>query len=246
MLIDTGYSIHQRPMIEMVEQLLPPGAELRLWSLRIGEYASMSNVRAFTDHFPIETLYAGQAEPTAWADFRPEFSPHGTAPAGGSLGTVTGTVVRTGDVLELGSTGRRLEALDAPLRLLSTNWVYDSPSRALFTQDAFCWVSTTAESGPWTVGAGQDETTLDQVVEYLRGSRFWWLAGARTKSIRDEIAAIFERREVEAIGPACGGVIVGRQAVDKHLGLLYEAMEKMEGEDSIGIEVGSWKGRPAK
>jgi glyoxylase-like metal-dependent hydrolase (beta-lactamase superfamily II) len=246
MLIDPGFSAHQDATIEMVEALITPETQLTLWALRIGEFASMSNIRAITDRFPIETLHGGQAEPPAWADFRPEFSPHGTQPAGGSLATVTGNVVRTGEVLDLGSDGRRLEALDAPLRLLSTNWVFDSRSQVLLTEDAFNWVQPGNVDGPWVVTADDDETSLDQVIEHLVGSRFWWLAGAHSESIRDEITTIFDNHEVEAIAPACGAVISSREAVDKHLDLLLRAMQKMELEDSKGIEVGTWKGKVAK
>jgi glyoxylase-like metal-dependent hydrolase (beta-lactamase superfamily II) len=241
LLIDTGYSAHEDSLIAMLEQLIEPGAELAIWSLRIGEFASISNARSIAERFQVRALYGGQGEPTTWVDFRPELSPFGSAPAGGALAAVEGRVFRSGDVLELGPGGRRLETFDAPLRLLPTNWVYDERSRTLFTEDAFTWVWRDAEEGPWTVTAEDDPTTLDGVTEYMRGSRYWWLPGARTAEIREEIAAIFEGRDIEAIAPAFGCVIRGRAAVARHLALMDEVLARMEGEVSAGVEVGTWK-----
>ncbi|MGH2936808.1 MAG: hypothetical protein ACRDPE_01655 [Solirubrobacterales bacterium] len=240
LLIDTGYTVNEGALFEMLVALLPPSSSLSIWPLRLGEYASICNIRTLAERLHIDTLIGGQDEPTSWVDFRPEVAPYGSPPAAGALATLETRAVRIGEAVVLGSRGRAFHTFEAPLRLLPASWVYDDQTRTLFTSDAFTWVWRATEQGPWSVSSENDSTTPEGVSEYLRGSRFWWLPGAQTGRIREAIATIFAEHEVEAIAPAVGCVIKGREVVAHHAQLLDGVLEEMEHEPAIGRDVGRW------
>ena len=241
LLLDTGFSAHERALLAQIGSVLPSSSRLSVWVLRIGEYASICNVRQVVERFDVDVLYGSQGVPPEWVDFRPERVPYGSAVAAGALGEIEYRLARQGDTIQVGSAGRALLTLVAPLRLLPTNWVYDEQTRTLFTADAFTYVSRPTASGPWLVTDDDDPTTEDGVMQFLLGSRFWWLAGARTAAIRSAITEIFETYPIETIAPSFGCVLHGERTVQRHYELLDGILERASVMPSIGLEVSSWR-----
>lgn len=241
LLLDTGLSAHEQSLLAQIASLLPSSSRLSVWALRIGEYASICNVRPVVERFDVDVLYGSQGVPTEWVDFRPERVPYGSPIAAGALAEIDYRLARQGDAVPVGSAGRSLLTLVAPLRLLPTNWVYDERTRTLFTADAFAYAWRPTAAGPWVVTDDDDPTTEDGVMEFLLGSRFWWLAGARTGPMREAIAEIFETYPIATIAPSFGCLIQGEAAVRRHYELLDRVLQRAAAMPSIGQEVAGWR-----
>lgn len=246
LLLDPGYSVHEQLLTDAVAALLEPGSRLTLWALRIGEFASICNIRPFTERFDVDALYGSQGNPPVWVDFRPEYVPYGSEVGLGALADVDPRVASQGMVVEVGDRGRAVRTLDAPLRLLPTNWLYDEATKTLFTADAFAYAGRASAAGPWAVTGDDDPTTAEQIWDCLVHSRFWWLPGARTQPIRAAIARVFEEHDVDRIAPSSGCIIEGPETVRRHVGLLDDVLATAERERSIGLEAGRWELKGAR
>jgi flavorubredoxin len=123
--------------------------------------------------------------------------------------------------------GRRVEVLATPVRLLTTVWLYDSETCTLFSSDSFGHVvrATRAEQAVLTEDA-PDDTSLDDVRTHLL-AKFDWLAHADTAPLVEGIRALFDAREVRVIAPTHGCVLVGRGVVERHLALYLEALASL-------------------
>jgi flavorubredoxin len=239
-LMDTGFTTQETLLRKMLDGLLPVGTRLTIWSLRIGEFASVCNIRTVVENYDVDTLCAGQGNPTVWVDFRPDLAPYGTDVGQGALGEIEERVISAGDQVPVGSAGRVLNALDATLRLLPTHWAWDEQTHTLFTADAFTHAWRETDEGPWTITADDDPTTPEGIWDYYTQSRFWWLPGARTETLRSGIAEVFATHDVETIAPSFGCIIRGRDAVKRHVRIMDELLEFAGGQPSIGLEVGDW------
>lgn len=240
LLLETGFSVHEGALVGALRELLPPDALLAVWLLRIGEYAAICNVRPVVEQLAVQTIYSSFSNPAVWVDFRPEYVPFGTDVGSGALAEVDFEVVRQGDHVPLGDTGRSLVSTGAPLRLLPVGWAYDEASGTLYTADAFTHVWQPSEAGPWVITAENDDTTPEAMWGHLVGTRFWWLAGADTRSIRAQLADVFARHDVETIVPAVGCALHGRSVVRRHVAMLDDLLAAAPLRPSIGLEVAAW------
>jgi len=243
LLIDTGFSVHERTLIERVRKLLEPGMRLSVLVIRIGEYYGICNVRPLVEAFDVDVVYGKNAygNPALAEDFRPEYSPWGTPPGEGWIGDVRGHVIAGNEVIEV-SQGRELHAFGAPLRLLPTHWIYDASTKTLFTSDAFTHTWRADPSGPWVVAEVDDSPTFEEARAYMIGNRFWWLPGAQTEPIADRIEEIFREREIERIAPGYGCVLEGKDVVDHHRLLVLEILSATREEPPVPVSVGGRSG----
>ena len=61
-------------------------------------------------------------------------------------------------------TDRVIDVLNAPIRLISTRWIYDEASKTLFSSDMFSHIWSNREDGPWMLGGNEeDESTLERL-----------------------------------------------------------------------------------
>jgi hypothetical protein len=56
----------------------------------------------------------------------------------------------------------------------------------------------------------------------MLNTRYWWLEGAPTDSIRRGINAVFETYDIETIAPGYGCILRGRKVVARHFQMLDE------------------------
>lgn len=237
----TGYSAHREALLSQLRKIVG----LRTVSVAIPrpEWASMCNARAIADEFHTNTTEPFIVHqrlimpPHLLLDFDADSAGASSVLAGCQLRMLSSTTRTLVD-----PDGQRgLDFLVPELRLLPTNWAYDSGTKTLFTGDAFCWVWKDEEAGPWLVdGPETDPTTLERVGHSLSAGRYWWLEGAATESIRTAIATLFDKYDVRFIAPDHGAVIAG-EAVSRHVGYLDEYLRLAARNPSIGVEAGQWK-----
>jgi flavorubredoxin len=220
MLIDTGFGKDEPTIRAQIESLIAPGLPLSMFPLRLNEFMSINNVESFAGHFNVETCYASNIDAALWFDFGAK------AEGRDILKSMKVTAVTRADTIELGKTGRAIDVMQAPIRLIATRWLYDRATRTLFSSDMFTHVWRDSQNGPWIVTeADNDSTSPRDVRSFMLNTRYWWLEGAPTDSIRRGIGNIFDKYDIETIAPGYGCVLRGRNVIERHYRMLDEFLK---------------------
>jgi flavorubredoxin len=215
MLIDTGFGKDEAVIRTQVESLIAPGQPLSLFPLRLNEFMSINNVESFAAHFNVKTCYTSNIDAALWFDFGAKTDGRDV------LKSMNVTAVSRADTIALGGGERSIDVMQAPLRLIATRWLYDRLTRTLFSSDMFTHVWRDTEAGPWIVTeADNNATSPRDVRSFMLNTRYWWLEGAPTDSIRRGIAKVFETYDVETIAPGYGCILSGRRVVERHYRML--------------------------
>jgi flavorubredoxin len=219
MLIDTGFGKDERAIRHQIESLIAPGQPLSLFPLRLNEFMSINNVESFAGHFNVEQCYTSNVDAALWFDFGSK------ADGRNILEAMKVVAVTRLDTIQLGKHGRLIDVMQAPIRLIATRWLYDRATRTLFSSDMFTHVWRASRKGPWIVTeADDDATSLRDVRSFLLNTRYWWLEGAPTDSMRRGIADVFDRYDVETIAPGYGCILHGRKVVARHYQMLDDVL----------------------
>jgi hypothetical protein len=220
MLIDTGFGKDEAVIRAQIESLVAPGVPLSLFPLRLNEFMSINNVESFAAHFNVKTCYTSNIDAALWFDFGAKTDGRDV------LKSMNVTAVTRADTITLGSGQRAIEVMQAPLRLIATRWLYDRATRTLFASDMFTHVWREAANGPWIVTeADNDPTSPSDVRSFMLNTRYWWLEGAPTDTIRRGIAKVFETYDVETIAPGYGCILSGRAVVERHYLMLDDFLK---------------------
>jgi len=220
MLIDTGFGKDEPVIRAQIESLIAPGLPLSMFPLRLNEFMSINNVESFAGHFNVETCYTSNIDAALWFDF-------GTKAEGRDiLKSMKVTAVTRADTIRLGKGERAIDVMQAPIRLIATRWLYDRATRTLFSSDMFTHVWRDTATGPWIVTeADNDSTTLADVRSFMLNTRYWWLEGAPTDSIRRGIGNVFDTYDIETIAPGYGCILRGRNMIERHYRMLDEFLK---------------------
>jgi flavorubredoxin len=220
MLIDTGFGKDEPAIRTQIESLIAPGLPLSMFPLRLNEFMSINNVESFAGHFNVETCYTSNIDAALWFDFGAK------AEGRDILKSMKVTAVTRADTIELGKAGRAIDVMQAPIRLIATRWLYDRATRTLFSSDMFTHVWRDSATGPWIVtDTDNDSTSPRDVRSFMLNTRYWWLEGAPTDSIRRGIGAIFDKYDIETIAPGYGCILSGRNVVARHYKMLDEFLK---------------------
>lgn len=225
MLIDTGFGKDEPVIRAQIEQLIARGLPLSMFPLRLNEFMSINNVETFAGHFNIDQCYTSNPDAALWFDF-------GAMPNGRSiLDAMKVTAVTRADTIQLGKGGRAIDVMQAPIRLIATRWLYDRATRTLFSSDMFTHVWRDSETGPWIVqetdnnSADDDSTSARDIRSFMLNTRYWWLEGVSTDSMRRGIGDIFDKYDIETIAPGYGCILRGRKVVARHYRMLDEFLK---------------------
>jgi len=222
MLIDTGFGKDEGAIRAQIERLIAPGLPLSLFPLRLNEFMSINNVETFAAHFNVEQCYTSNIDAALWFDF-------GAKADGRSiLDSMPVTAVTRSDTIELGKRGRAIDVVQAPIRLIATRWLYDRATRTLFSSDMFTHVWRAEAHGPWIVTEDNDNTSARELRSFLLNTRYWWLEGAPTASIRRGILDVFDKCDVETIAPGYGCILHGRKVVARHVAMLDDILKGLD------------------
>jgi hypothetical protein len=220
MLIDTGFGKDEPVIRAQIESLIAPGLPLSMFPLRLNEFMSINNVESFAGHFKVETCYTSNIDAALWFDFGAK------AEGRDILKSMKVTAVTRADTIQLGKGERAIDVMQAPIRLIATRWLYDRATKTLFSSDMFPHVWRDAVTGPWIVTeADNDATSLSDVRSFMLNTRYWWLEGAPTDSIRRGIANVFDKYDIETIAPGYGCILRGRSVVERHYRMLDEFLK---------------------
>src|SRR5438552_2807055 len=219
LLIDTGFGKDQPVIRAQIESLIAPGLPLSMFPLRLNVFMSINNVEAFAAHFNVEQCYTSNVDAALWFDFG------ATADGRGILESMQVTAVTRADTIEIGKKGRPIDVMQAPIRLIATRWLYDRATLTLFSSDLFTHVWRDRAHGPWVVTDEGDTATGRELRSFMLNTRYWWLEGAPTDSIRRGIGDVFDKFDVETIAPGYGCILQGRKVVARHYRMLDELLK---------------------
>jgi flavorubredoxin len=223
MLIDTGFGKDEPVIRAQIESLIAPGLPFSMFPLRLNEFMSINNVESFAAHFNVETCYTSNIDAALWFDF-------GARQEGRDiLGSMKVTAVTRADTIRLGKLGREIDVMQAPIRLIATRWLYDRATRTLFSSDLFTHVWRETATGPWIVtDEDTDPTSTRDIRSFMLNTRYWWLEGAPTDSIRRGIGDVFDKFDIETIAPGYGCILRGRAVVARHYAMLDELLKSCD------------------
>jgi flavorubredoxin len=148
------------------------------------------------------------------------------------------TAVTRADTIKLGQLGRAIDVMQAPIRLIATRWLYDRATRTLFSSDMFTHVWRPRADGPWIVTDDDDTRSARELRSFLLNTRYWWLEGAPTDSIRRGIADVFAKCDVETIAPGYGCILHGRAVVARHVAMLDDVLAGLDKSMAVSRYVG--------
>ena len=220
LLIDTGFGKDEPAIRGEIEELIAPGSALSLFPLRLNEFMSINNVATFAGHFNVDQCYTSNTDAALWFDFGTEENSRGI------LDSMKVTAVTRADTIELGKHGRPIDVMQAPIRLIATRWLYDGDTKTLFSSDMFTHVWRPTAQGPWIVtDTDNDSTSPREVRSFMLNTRYWWLEGAPTDSIRRGIGEVFDKYDIETLAPGYGCILHGRKVVARHYQMLDDFLK---------------------
>jgi hypothetical protein len=219
MLIDTGFGKDEPKIRAQIETLIAPGSPLSLFPLRLNEFMSINNVESFAGHFKVDQCYTSNIDAALWFDF-------GAKDNGRSiLESMKVVAVTRADTILLGKGERAIDVMQAPIRLIATRRLYDRATKTLFSSDLFTGIWRDAATDPWLVTEDDDTSTLRDMRSFMLNTRYWWLEGAPTDTIRRGIGEVFDKYDVETIAPGYGCILSGRKVVERHFKMLDEFLK---------------------
>jgi len=223
-LLDTGFAAHEPSIRKQIASLIGPEQRLSLFPLRLNEFMSINNVETLAAHFDVEQCYTGNPDAAWWFDFG------ATSDQGQNvLDKLKVTVVSRDETLPIGKLGgRMLNVFQAPVRLISTRWIYDGATKTLFTSDMFSHVWRDTPEGPWLVDESNDISSFDHIRSFLLNTRYWWLEGINIGPLREEVAKVVETYDIETLAPGYGAIIRGRDLVAKQFRIFDEVLASLD------------------
>ena len=224
LLLDSGYTIHADSILTQIGGLLDTKTPLSIYPLRLNEFMSVCNVEAIAGTFHVDQCYSSNPDAALWVDFGGRSDSVNPQPY-----SLKSTVVSRAQKIYVGSGDQRLlEAFQAPIRLIATRWIYDQVTKTLFTSDSFTHEWRDQKDGPWMTNATTNQTSAQHVKSFLLNTRYWWLRGGDTGSLRKKLADIFEKYDIENIAPGYGCVIQGKELVKRQYQLLDDALRDFD------------------
>jgi hypothetical protein len=224
MLIDSGLTIHRQAVVEQLRRTLPEDCALAIVHTRLGEYHSLCNTPEVVRRFRVEEVWGPHVNADLWTEFLPADRGADEGP-GEVFEGVDVRFLQNDQLIAVGRDGSRpVRVFSAALRLLPTHWAYDEATATLFTSDVFGHFARPTAAGPWTVAAGEDETSAEEVSAHMLETRYWWLRDAETAPIAAELEQLFAASPVRRIAPSFGCVLEGEEVVARHLEMVMELL----------------------
>jgi len=224
MLLDTGYAVHEAAVLEQLDSLLDRSMPLSLVPLRLNEFMSVSNVMAIAKRFNVVECYSNVPDIEDWVEFE-------TLRGEERNPILKTTLLGRGDrtTVMLGP-NRKIHIINAPIRLISTRWIFDEASKILFSSDMFSHIWNHVEDSPWQIGDNEDDNVTDIpfVRSFLLNTRYWWIEGANMAPVRQAVADVYRSFDIQTIAPGYGAIFRGRRHVERQFDTLDGVLKMLD------------------
>ena len=222
LMIDTGYLYHQDSILYQLSKVITPDLPLSVLPSRVNEFMSVGNAKAISQQFNVIDYYLAQPDAPDWFDFT-------DSERDLELKVIPTHVIGKQIECEIGyKTGRFIEIMSAPLRLINTAWVYDKLSKTLFTSDMFTYALSDNKDGPWILQEDDLRCESQFIKSFMLNTRYWWLEGAKTRSLRENIRRVFNEYDITTIAPGYGKIFRGRELVAKQFSKLDTILAELD------------------
>lgn len=224
MLLDTGYAAHETEILAQLDSLISRDMPLSLVPLRINEFMSVSNVMAIAKRFNVVECYSNVPDIEEWVEFE-------TLRGEEKNPILKTTLLARGERTEvmLGPQ-RKIHIINAPIRLISTRWIFDEATKIMFSSDMFSHIWSDVEDAPWQIGDNEEDDVTDFpfVRSFLLNTRYWWIEGANMAPVREAVRAVYDQFDIRTIAPGYGAIFRGRRHVERQFDTLDEVLEKLD------------------
>lgn len=222
-LLDSGYAVHSEAIIRQLATLIDRDMPLSVFPLRLNELMSVGNIMDVARNFNVVECYSNVPEIESWIEFE---TVDRDAPDHPHIAT---TLLERGDFAQV-SIGKNhvIDVLNAPIRLISTRWIYEPESKTLFSSDMFSHVWHAYEEGPWVLDGLDNVTDEDFVRSFLLNTRYWWIEGATIDSARRNVHKVFENYDIETLAPGYGTILRGREQVERQFTVLDNVLRDLD------------------
>lgn len=222
-LLDTGYAVHEESILAQLGTLIDTDLPLSIFPLRLNEFMSVCNVMAIARKFNVVECFSPVPDIECWIEFETVDRDAADHP------NVKTTLLERGDHSRV-SVGKNhpIDALNAPIRLISTRWIYDPESKTLFSSDMFTHVWHDFEEGPWLIDGLDNITDEAFVRSFLLNTRYWWVEGATIDTARRNVAKVFEEFDIETLAPGYGTILRGRDQVERQFTVLDNVLRQLD------------------
>ena len=222
LMIDTGYLYHQDSILYQLSKVITPDLPLSVLPSRVNEFMSVGNAKAISQQFNVIDYYLAQPDAPDWFDFT-------DGERDLKLKEIPTHVIGKQIKCEIGcKTGRFIEIMSAPLRLINTAWVYDKLSKTLFTSDMFTYALSDNKDGPWILQEDDLRCERQFIKSFMLNTRYWWLEGAKTRLLRENIRRVFNEYDITTIAPGYGKIFRGRELVAKQFSKLDTILAELD------------------
>jgi len=123
--------------------------------------------------------------------------------------------------------------MSAPIRLINTSWIYDKSTKILYSSDMFNYGIAETNSEEWIINSIDNEISSSFIKSFLLNTRYWWLEGAKTRLLRENIKKVFNSYDIETIAPGYGKIFQGKDLVMKQFNFLDEILLELDKSNSI-------------
>lgn len=221
-LFDTGYVFHQDNILTQLNSILDKNTPLSIIPLRINEFMSVGNAKAISHNFNVISYYSPHPEASDWFDFTDKERDL-------SLKEIPTNLLRGTVTCEVGEgSGRNIQVISAPLRLINTSWIYDEQTKILFSSDMFNYGIARSDQEEWIIKKNDPNITKGVVRSFLLNTRYWWLEGAKTRLLRDNIRKVYDTYDIEIIAPGYGKIFQGKDLVKQQFELLDDILNDLD------------------
>lgn len=228
MLIDTGPAAHKQQILLQLRQLISKSDPLTVFLTR-AEADCIGNLDEIVRGFNvIDVLSGGRQNPF---DFIDDALSHMLEDAydEDTIEALSGRRLerkQTEEAIDLGE-GRTLFVHAAPLRILTTFWLYDDETQTLFTSD-FCGHNYVAgDPMVMPLSAPLRDEDLPASVEHARShmfSKFDWMVIADKVTLRTKLTSFLADKTVRTLAPTHGRVVTGVEVVNQQIEIIGEAL----------------------
>lgn len=228
MLIDTGPACHRQQLLLQLRSLISSALPLSIFLTR-AEADCIGNLDAVVRRFNVVGVFTGGVQNPF--DFIDDALEHIVENAydEDTIEALTGRHLQrteNGEAIALDG-GRRVYVYAAPLRILTTFWLYDDTTGTLFTSDLFGHNMMTGDPAVRWLEGLTDDSAIDASVDGARRhiyTKFGWMKIADKTILAAKLTGFLAGLDVQALAPSHGRVVVGRDVVSQEFDIVGRAL----------------------
>ncbi len=213
--------MHRRKIFDALSSLLEGDTKLSMMITR-RDIDSINNIPALLRSFDVDLIRFPNADFTPLDFFTAFDEANAKAQAYAIASPSPVEWTPPGHIVAFG--GLWLEYVRTMVRVLSTNWLYESQTRTLFCSDSFGFLTSDLPGGPRVVTPDPESYSTQSIVDFLN-CKFDWLCGCDARPIVEELEQLMAKRPIDRLCPSYGCIIEGREAVALVLERTIEALK---------------------